>query len=270
MLCDFQRSKPINVVTKLLAKNYEYLTPEIFKHLRIHYSCQIKIPDYIIRFYGLTQNPDTKEVFMVMKYASHGDLDNNNPKIKILITDFSLSIKVNDTPPESIFGTLPYVAPEILCGKTFTTSSDVYSLGIIMTELSSGKAPYEDRLCDSDLALSIVSTGLRPVFREATPEIFINLAIECLNPSPEKRPTAETIVSTVKKWKADLDSKEDSSIKKSFLDSDKLLRTHDNQIIENKTPNSRSFYNKSLEFKNLPDHSSCKPPRTRIIRSGKV
>ncbi|CAJ0840448.1 5404_t:CDS:10, partial [Entrophospora sp. SA101] len=72
-----------------------------------------------------------------------------------------------------------------------------------------------------------------------------------------------------KKWKADLDSKEDSSIKKSFLDSDKLLRTHDNQIIENKTPNSRSFYNKSLEFKNLPDHSSCKPPRTRIIRSGK-
>ncbi|CAH1762123.1 7829_t:CDS:2 [Entrophospora sp. SA101] len=160
-----ERSKPINVVTKLLAKNYEYLTPEIFKHLRIHYT------------------------------------------------------------------------------------------------------PYEDRLCDSDLALSIVSTGLRPVFREATPEIFINLAIECLNPSPEKRPTAETIVSTVKKWKADLDSKEDSSIKKSFLDSDKLLRTHDNQIIENKTPNSRSFYNKSLEFKNLPDHSSCKPPRTRIIRS---
>lgn len=195
--------------------------------------------------------------------------DNNNPKIKVLITDFSLSTKVNDT-PETVFGTLPYVAPEILCGKPFTTSSDVYSLGIIMTELSSGKAPYYDRLYDSDLALSIVSTGLRPVFREATPECFINLAIECLNPNPEKRPTAETITSMVKKWKADLDSNEDSSIKKSFLDSDKLLKTLDNHIIENKVLNSRSFYNKSLEFKNLPDHSSCKPPRTRIIRSGKV
>ncbi|PKK72576.1 kinase-like protein, partial [Rhizophagus irregularis] len=37
---------------------------------------------------------------------------------------------------KEIYGVLPYIAPEVLQGKEYTKSSDIYSLGIIMWELS--------------------------------------------------------------------------------------------------------------------------------------
>ena len=74
---------------------------------------------------------------------------------------------------DKIYGVLPYIAPEVLYEKPYTVSSDIYSFGIIMTELSSGKPPFYKRKHDSGLVLAI-SNGLRPEFGR-TPEIYKRL-----------------------------------------------------------------------------------------------
>jgi serine/threonine protein kinase len=58
-------------------------------------------------------------------------------------------------------GVLPYVAPEVLRGRPYTRAADVYSIGMIMFELWSGKQPFEGREYDIFLALDICSGNNR-------------------------------------------------------------------------------------------------------------
>jgi len=67
------------------------------------------------------------------------------------ITDFVHSKSINTATRihDNLFGNIPYVAPEILkASKTkqdpYTESSDIYSLGVLLWEISSGKTPFED------------------------------------------------------------------------------------------------------------------------------
>ena len=65
----------------------------------------------------------------------HRDLHSGNILYDVndswYISDLGLSGPVNKQ-LDSIYGNLPYIAPELLCQKNDTTKSDVYSLGIIM------------------------------------------------------------------------------------------------------------------------------------------
>ena len=55
------------------------------------------------------------------------------------ISDFGLSGPANEQKLDNkICGVLPYIAPEVLNGKTYTLSSDIYSFGVVMAEVSSG------------------------------------------------------------------------------------------------------------------------------------
>ena len=47
-----------------------------------------------------------------------------------------------DKPLNSIYGNLPYIAPEVIAGKETTKASDIYSIGILMWEISSGQPPF--------------------------------------------------------------------------------------------------------------------------------
>src|SRR3954470_19973077 len=71
-------------------------------------------------------------------------------------------------------------------------SSDIYSFGVVMAELSSGKPPFYKRKHDSSLALGICN-GLRPEFGKGTPEIYKKLAHKCMNANPKQRPTANEL-----------------------------------------------------------------------------
>ena len=61
------------------------------------------------------------------------------------------------------------MAPEVLLCKPYTKESDIYSLGIIMSEMSTGKPPFENESHDIDLQLNICN-GLRPRFAPGTPD----------------------------------------------------------------------------------------------------
>ncbi|CAB4388463.1 unnamed protein product [Rhizophagus irregularis] len=73
--------------------------------------------------------------------------------------------------------------------------SDIYSVGVLLWEISSGKPPFysEGEQYDVGLALGIAQ-GLREKPVPDTPEDYIEIYTECWNGEPDKRPTINHIV----------------------------------------------------------------------------
>ncbi|UZO00329.1 uncharacterized protein OCT59_001580 [Rhizophagus irregularis] len=116
------------------------------------------------------------------------------------VSDFGLSGPSNEQKSDKkVYGVLPYIAPEVLNGKPYTLSSDIYSFGVVMAEVSSGKPPFYKRNHDSSLALEICN-GLRPGFGKGTPEIYKKLAHRCMNANPNQRPTAIELHNILDDW----------------------------------------------------------------------
>jgi serine/threonine protein kinase len=107
------------------------------------------------------------------------------------ISDY-LDHQINKKSDDKICGVLPYIAPEVLNKEPYTLFSNIYSFGVIMTELSSGKPPFYKRKHDINLALEICN-GIRPEFGKGTPEIYKKLAYKCMNANSNQRPTAEEL-----------------------------------------------------------------------------
>ena len=117
------------------------------------------------------------------------------------ITDLGLAQFINNSKSSnssSVCGVLPYIAPEVLDGKPYTFASDVYSFGIIMIEISTGKPPYGSVPHDEKLALAICN-GLRPRVAKGTPQCYIDLVNRCLDANPEKRPSAYELYNMINK-----------------------------------------------------------------------
>uniref|UniRef100_U9UBQ0 Protein kinase domain-containing protein n=1 Tax=Rhizophagus irregularis (strain DAOM 181602 / DAOM 197198 / MUCL 43194) TaxID=747089 RepID=U9UBQ0_RHIID len=107
---------------------------------------------------------------------------------RIYISDMGLCRKVDDINQNNIYGVMPYVAPEVLRGCTYTQVADIYSFGMIMYFALTGRQPFDDRAHDHLLALDICN-GIRPKLNETgTPEGYIDLMKKCWNSNPENRP----------------------------------------------------------------------------------
>ncbi|CAG8463497.1 3775_t:CDS:2, partial [Acaulospora morrowiae] len=121
------------------------------------------------------------------------------------ITDFGFCKPANYEMPEGakngeIFGVLPYIAPENLCGEKHSMATDIYAFGIIMNEVASGCPPFYDKKHDSGLALEI-NDGSRPVSCEnITPPLIIDLIKRCWNKNPEERPQAKELQKCLGDW----------------------------------------------------------------------
>ena len=66
-----------------------------------------------------------------------------------------------DKSSTSIYGNLPYIAPEVINGKEYTFKSDIYSIAMLMWEISSGQPPFINHEHDCNLAINIIN-GIRP------------------------------------------------------------------------------------------------------------
>ncbi|RGB36418.1 kinase-like domain-containing protein, partial [Rhizophagus diaphanus] len=97
-----------------------------------------------------------------------------------------------DKPLESIYGNLPYIAPEVIVGKGYTRASDIYSIAMIMWEVSSGQPPFANYDDDYNLAMDIVN-GMRPKIIPGTPLKYKELMELCWDADQTKRPDINTI-----------------------------------------------------------------------------
>src|SRR5438034_6484344 len=121
------------------------------------------------------------------------------------ISDFGLSGPANEQKSDGkVYGVMPYVAPEVLNGEAYTSSSDIYSFGVIMAELSSGKPPFYNKKHDLSLTLTICN-GLRPEFGKGTPEFYKKLAYKCMDANSNERPTAQELRDIFSFWYESID-----------------------------------------------------------------
>ena len=68
------------------------------------------------------------------------------------ISDMGLCREVGNVDATKIYGVMPYVAPEVLRGKPYTQAADIYSFGMVMYFVATGRQPFTDHAHDQDLA----------------------------------------------------------------------------------------------------------------------
>ncbi|UZO26765.1 uncharacterized protein OCT59_018978 [Rhizophagus irregularis] len=258
------KSESMEIVLKSLNESQD-ISPKYLNKLKFYWN--LSKMDITLKFYGMTKNPETKEIMMIIESENVRTLRNIlindfwsilwKSKIHLLwklafylkylhelkyfhenlhsgnilqnnhytwLLNFELFKSTNNN--GKICGILPFVAPEVFSGESYTFSSDVYSFGIIMAELSSGKTPFYNRSHNSNLALDICD-GLRPEFGKGTPEIYKKLAYKCMNANSIERPTADELYQVVNLWNDILNGKVlgyvGKEIKVMFEDADKEI-----------------------------------------------
>jgi len=85
-------------------------------------------------------------------------------------------------------GTIPYMSPEQVQGKAVDHRSDIFSLGIVLYEMSTGKLPFEGET-SADLISSILRDNPDSVtdLRLELPRHFGRIIRHCLEKDPQRR-----------------------------------------------------------------------------------
>ena len=128
-------------------------------------------------------------------YIIHRDLKPQNVMIledgRVKITDFGIAVALNSaelTQTNSVMGSVHYLPPEQANGSGATVKSDIYSLGILMYELLTGKLPFK-----GDNAVEIALKHMKeklPSIIEQNPNIpqsVENVVIKACAKNPENR-----------------------------------------------------------------------------------
>ncbi|RGB23877.1 kinase-like domain-containing protein [Rhizophagus diaphanus] len=182
--------------------------------------------------------------------AIHRDLHSGNLLLKASrfnISDLGFCGPA-DKPLKSIYGNLPYLAPEVIIGKVQTYESDIYSVAMLMWEISSGQPPFINHEHNYDLAMNIVN-GIRPKIVPGTPLEYKNLMKQCWDADPLKRPDITTLWNKIKEINLSYHIKSNES-----LTQPEVNNNLERKSIENYTSNSSSLFTSKLhQFDNLPE-----------------
>ena len=126
----------------------------------------------------------------------HRDLKPSNVMLdgtgKARITDFGLAgFAATIRGAEVRAGTPAYMAPEQLAGKEVTVKSDIYSLGLVMFELLTGKRAYDAATLPELLKAREQGTVAIPstIVKDLDP-LLERVVLRCLDSDPAKRPAS--------------------------------------------------------------------------------
>ncbi|CAB4388496.1 unnamed protein product [Rhizophagus irregularis] len=157
--------------------NFDDVTAKEIVH-ELKLQRDIQFHNNIIKFYGIAKF----------------DLENDDAQSKnyLLVMDIPISLASC-----IVICTLNKNLTQIF---SLNEKSDIYSVGVLFWEISSGQPPFyiEDDKYDIDLAIEI-SQGLREVLPISnTPEDYIKIYAECWNGEPDIRPTINQVVEKLK------------------------------------------------------------------------
>jgi len=111
---------------------------------------------------------------------------------RVRITDFGLAIAVGDgSQSEEIAGTPAYMAPEQLAGKGATVRSDIYSLGLILYEIYTGKKAFKAQTLAELREQKETQTPRAPSeIREGIDPVVERVIQRCMEKDPASRPAS--------------------------------------------------------------------------------
>ncbi|GBC09615.1 hypothetical protein RclHR1_00900001 [Rhizophagus clarus] len=143
----------------------------------------------------------------------HRDLHSGNilvhQKSIIKLADFGLSKRIEEASivNSRIFGMIPYIDPKRFDRQrndknqtqiySLNEKSDVYSVGVLFWEISSGMVPFHNEPHDISLIMGI-SQGFREKPVPDTPVDYIKLYTDCWNGEPDKRPAMNQVIDQLK------------------------------------------------------------------------
>ena len=128
-------------------------------------------------------------------YIIHRDIKPQNIMILdnglVKLTDFGIALAMNSTQltqTNSVMGSVHYLPPEQASGKGATLQSDIYSLGILMYELLTGKLPFRGENA-VEIALKHLKETM-PSIRKEIPDIpqsIENIILRATAKNPKNR-----------------------------------------------------------------------------------
>ncbi|GBC29517.2 kinase-like domain-containing protein [Rhizophagus irregularis DAOM 181602=DAOM 197198] len=181
----------------------------------------------ILNVYGISQDPDTKKIIIVLEYAEGGSYSNwinNNYK------DFDWKNKIQ---------TLLSIIEGLGGIHKKHKAADIYSFGMIMYFTATGKQPFNNCAHDHDLKLEICN-GIRPEVNELeAPKCYTDLMRRCWDSNPDNRPNAIEINVELKSFYDCYSSykKGDSNvieIRKQFKEAEIYRKSHLSSFKKNK------------------------------------
>ena len=164
---------------------HEYELPETKVCEIIH---KLSMAIYYLHSYGIVHR-DLKPENILMTDLS--------PQADIRLLDFGLSkIIGNDEKCTEPYGTLSFVAPEVLQGKPYDKSVDLWSIGIITFLLLCGYLPFDDKHSEREIARQTIQDPVpyeEKIWNKYSPEAkaFVD---GLLQKKPEKRYTIKEIL----------------------------------------------------------------------------
>lgn len=114
-----------------------------------------------------------------------------NDERTVKIVDFGIAIVIEsamETNAEFVVGTPDYMSPEQAKGEPTDPRSDIYSLGTILYEMSTGKPPFSNPDSFQILVDQVEKPPIPPI--EINPEVPVwlnDLILKCMNKDPDDR-----------------------------------------------------------------------------------
>ncbi|POG62461.1 kinase-like domain-containing protein [Rhizophagus irregularis DAOM 181602=DAOM 197198] len=210
----------------------------------------------------------TYEIILALYYihkekANHRDLHSGNilysqSNDRWYISDLGFCGPA-DKSSTSIYGNLPYIAPEVIVGREYTFASDIYSIAILMWEISSGQTPFINYEHENDIVMNIIN-GIRPKIVPGTPLEYKNLMKECWDADPLKRPDADTLCDKIQKINVYYQNMSDELFK-SEMDNLEMNKVEENYM------SSRLSTSKIHNFENLPEPRNATEEEQEVFHS---
>ncbi len=128
------------------------------------------------------------------KGVLHRDLKPSNVMLdgrgQVLLTDFGIAGLSGEIEGAEVGnGTPAYMAPEQLSGEDVSVRSDIYSLGLVLYEIFTGKPPFESATLAGLMQARRESVPVNPstLVRDLDP-VVERVILRCLQPKPANRP----------------------------------------------------------------------------------
>ncbi|RLN92585.1 hypothetical protein BBJ28_00025355 [Nothophytophthora sp. Chile5] len=133
----------------------------------------------------------------------HRDLKSKNvllsSDLDAKLTDFGISrVQINQMMTAGVGSSL-WMAPEVMMGHQYDDKADVFSFGVVLSELDSHSLPYANaadrsnsgrKLNDAAILQLVASGNLHVEFSRHGSEAMARLGLACVSVDPKDRPTA--------------------------------------------------------------------------------
>jgi tetratricopeptide (TPR) repeat protein len=125
----------------------------------------------------------------------HRDVKSSNVMFddegRVKLTDFGLATTTgrgDGTVTEPVMGTYTYIAPELVEGQTATPASDLFSLGVLLYEMSTGQLPFAGQSIAEVLHNVLAQDPPAPsALRPGLPQAFDRIVLLLLSKHPAER-----------------------------------------------------------------------------------